>query len=70
MRKKTQAMYNKVLKLIKIELGKREIAINQSLIVIDFEKAMINAFKSNFKIAVVKGCNFHFTQAIMNHINT
>ena len=40
------------------------IHLNPRVIMVDFEKAAINAFRIHFPNAEIKGCWFHFTQAI------
>ena len=51
-------------KLLKIEP-----ALNPSHIMVDFEKASINALEEHF-LAVVSGCFFHFSQYIFRKIQS
>ena len=53
---------------IKSNINKHFVCYENSLlepkeIVIDFEKAAISAFKSEFPTATIKGCFSHFAQA-------
>jgi len=36
---------------------------------LDFESAAINAFRSTFPSATVTGCYFHLTQSVMRKVN-
>jgi len=38
-------------------------------ILLDFESAAINAFRSAFPNATVTGCYFHLTQSVMRKVN-
>ena len=51
-------------KLLELEPG-----LNPSYIMVDFEKAAINAFEEQF-IAVISGCFFHFSQNIFRQIQS
>ena len=54
---KTELIYNRMLgKLLELEP-----ALNPSYLMLDFERAAINAFEEAF-VAVVSGCFFHFSQ--------
>ena len=61
---KRRDTYEEVLRLIKeaaIRIGK---IFNPSKFLLDFEEAMILALQSQFPTSIVKGCFFHFTQAV------
>ena len=63
MTNKREVTYNKLFKnLIEIEPD-----LNPSHIMVDFEKASLNALEENF-IAVVSGCFFHLSQSIYRQI--
>ena len=38
-------------------------------ILLDFESASVNAFRSAFPNATVAGCYFHLTQSVMRKVN-
>jgi hypothetical protein len=48
----------------------KDINLKPRLILCDFELAAINAIKTSFENVEVKGCHFHFSQAIKKHIKT
>ena len=56
---KSQSSYDTVLK----KLLEQEAALNPLSVILDFEKAAINAFEGNF-IAVISCCFFHLSQNI------
>ncbi|CAF1018080.1 unnamed protein product [Brachionus calyciflorus] len=41
---------------------------NPNVVVSDFETAAINAFRNNFQKVLMKGCHFHYTQALWKNI--
>ena len=41
--------------------------LNNKTVVIDYEVQMINALKAHG--VAIKGCNFHFTKCIKDHVN-
>ena len=43
-------------------------SLQPETIMIDFERASINAIEQNFPTAELQGCFFHFGQAIWRHI--
>ncbi|CAF0717105.1 unnamed protein product [Brachionus calyciflorus] len=65
---KYQSSYLRMLSLIKENSEKANFILNPSEIVIDFEVGAINAFKRSFPGIEIKGCHFHFTQAIWKNI--
>ena len=58
---KSQSSYDTVLK----KLLEQEAALNPLSVILDFEKAAINAFEGNF-IAVISCCFFHLSPNICN----
>lgn len=66
MTRKTRKLYKAVLKKLKKIFKKRflELHITIELIVTDYERAMMDAFRSVFKTASVEGCWFHYGQVI------
>ena len=62
---KTELVYRKfLLKLLELKP-----ALNPLCIMIDFEKAALNAFENTF-LSVVSGCFFHFSQNIYRKIQS
>jgi hypothetical protein len=62
---KTEEMYRKMLAILKDACG-----LNQwqpRVIMLDFEKASMNAFHKEFADVRVKGCFFHFAQCFFNN---
>ena len=43
-------------------------SINVKQIMADFEAALVNQLKTTFSMAVIKGCWFHFNQAIIRKL--
>ena len=60
---KTQSTYEKMLEAVKKICPE----MNPEIILTDFEKAAINAFKNAFPDADAGGCRFHLAQSIMRH---
>lgn len=42
--------------------------LNPDTIMIDFEKAAINAISKKFPVTKIRGCFFHFTQSVWRHV--
>lgn len=61
---KQQKTYNKILKILK----QKQPNLKPSHIVVDFERAAINAASNNFNKAQVHGCFFHLGQNIWRHV--
>ncbi|KAG8176080.1 hypothetical protein JTE90_025538 [Oedothorax gibbosus] len=61
---KTEAVYSQLLAALKV-LNPN---LNPETILIDFEKAAMNAFKANFENTSIRGCFFHLSQAIWRKI--
>ena len=59
LQRKTQKQYQQAFRVLR-ELNS---LLEPKEIVIDFEKAAISAFKSEFPTATIKGCFSHFAQA-------
>ena len=60
---KTEAIYDKLFK----KLLEIEPLLNPLTIMVDFEKAAINALEENF-ISVITGCFFHLSQNIFRRV--
>ncbi|KAG0420600.1 hypothetical protein EQH57_0078 [Dictyocoela roeselum] len=65
---KTEETYNYLFSTIKEILSQRNISFNPSIVQIDFEYAAFNAIRAVFPIASVKGCFFHFGQAVWRKV--
>ncbi|KAG0435823.1 hypothetical protein DMUE_4516 [Dictyocoela muelleri] len=61
---KTERLYTKMFETRKIRLLDENVIFNPNVIQIDFEQATFNAIKRVSPNADVKGCYFHFKQAI------
>ena len=62
--KKNEATYMEVFQKVKERAYTYGLQLNQKKIICDYEKAQYNAFKFHFTNAEIKGCWFHFCQAI------
>jgi len=51
------------------EVKKMIILASPERILLNFESAAINAFRSAFPNATVTGCYFHLTQSVMRNVN-
>ena len=61
---KTEVTYNQIFSTLK----ERDPSLQPDMIMIDFERAALNALTQNFPTAVLQGCYFHFGQAIWRPI--
>ncbi len=61
---KTNAIYERLLNHCKNLILSIGVQMKPSSIIIDFEFAMYNAIKTVFPESIVRGCYFHFGQAI------
>ena len=66
LKNKTTQVYKKALKLVKENSG--NFKLQPKLIRVDFELAAINAFSDEFPEALIKGCYFHYVQALWKNI--
>ncbi|CAF4328575.1 unnamed protein product [Rotaria sp. Silwood2] len=65
---KSEECYHELLKSLLTYATKKNIILNPSSILIDFEQGMINAINDIFPQASVKGCHFHFAQNIWKKV--
>ncbi|CAF1045622.1 unnamed protein product, partial [Brachionus calyciflorus] len=65
---KTEDIYNKLLDKLKLAAEKLGFFLNPDLIVSDYEAAVINALKTKIFNASIKGCHFHYTQALWKNV--
>ena len=65
-RSKTEVVYKEIFSTLKENFP----MLNPATIMFDYERAAINAFAQVFPNAEIKGCFFHFGQAIWRHIQT
>lgn len=61
---KTEVTYNKIFSTLK----EHNPLLNPASIMIDYERAALNALTQNFPNAEIQGCFFHFGQSIWRHI--
>lgn len=61
---KQQTTYDRLFK----EMKKFESELKPETLMVDFEKASINAFQDSFPETEISGCNFHFNQALLRKI--
>ena len=67
---RTEQLYTTALMHLKVTVGGMwGIDLAPQILVVDFERAAINAFKSVFPFLKVRGCHFHFCQSILRQIN-
>lgn len=64
MEKKTKSLYDAILKKLKEIYNQRfpGTTFKVETVMTDFEVAMQQAFKENFRGVVTKGCHFHYAQ--------
>ena len=67
---KRRETYEEVLRLVKDHANRVGKVFAPSKFLLDFEEAMILAIKSQFPASMIKGCLFHFTQAIWRNCQT
>ena len=65
MQNKTHAVYARILD----EIKRMSPLANPAKILLDFESAGINAFRSVYLNATIMGCYFHLTQSILRKVN-
>lgn len=61
---KLETTYKRLFELLKMKAHQYNIELSPEIIQIDFEKAVINAVSQIFPNSSIRGCYFHFTQAI------
>ncbi|CAF0766649.1 unnamed protein product [Brachionus calyciflorus] len=64
---KNESTYREVISVLKDLAMKLNLTLNPKSIMADFEKASTNAMQFHFPSIVVKGCWFHFRQAIFRY---
>lgn len=62
--RKTEDFYSQVLNRLVIHASERNLQLNPQYILSDFEIAFMNAARSTFPNAQIKGCLFHWTQSV------
>lgn len=62
---KTGASYTQMLDAVKLLVPKA----NPRKVLVDFERAAMNAFEAAFPAATVTGCYFHLTQSVIRKVN-
>ena len=61
-------MYSTFINSFQDEADNLDLKLNPKLIMVDFEKAAIKAFRRAFPSVRIKGCLFHFTNAIFKKV--
>ena len=67
---KSQETYRRLLERMKTEATRLGFELRPEILFSDFELAALNAFMLCFPALTVRGCQFHFCQAIIRHVNT
>ncbi|CAF0916621.1 unnamed protein product [Brachionus calyciflorus] len=67
---KTEEIYIKMIDFLISASSSLGFILKPDTVVSDFESAAINAFSKKFPEAEIKGCHFHFTQAIWKNIRS
>ena len=67
---KTAETYRRLLERMKTEATRLGFELRPEIIFSDFELAALNSFKQCFPGLIVRGCQFHFCQAIIRHVTT
>ena len=65
---KSEEDYPVLLESLRTYAAKKNIVLNPSTILIDFEQTMVNAINNAFPQALVKGCHFHFAQNVWKKV--
>jgi hypothetical protein len=65
---KTQLTYKTIFEKVKEVILQKYKTIHLKKVMADFESALLNQIKATFSMAVIKGCWFHFNQAIMRKL--
>lgn len=67
---KEASSYELIFKLIKTCAAKQNLCFNPNTFQIDFENAVIKAIHKEFPNSNIKGCYFHYTQAIYRKVKS
>jgi len=70
MKNRSMKDYNCVLMTLKAVAQRNSIILNPRTVMIDFELAAMNSYILNFPNIKVKGCHFHFGQAIFRKFSS
>ena len=65
---RTKATYKRVLQQLKLSAAQHQYELKPTQFMSDFEQGAIGAFTEEFPGVNLKGCHFHFTQAIWRRI--
>ena len=61
---KSGDIYYRFFEIVKFKMSRIDLILNPQTILVDFEAAMLTSVRQHFPATNVKGCFFHFTQAI------
>ena len=65
---KTRNTYYRMFEILKGSMARLNLQWNPAVIMTDFEQAMIACLRLQFPGSAMKGCNFHFAQAIWRQV--
>lgn len=65
---KTALTYTRILRLLKDKAAELGYVLNPGLVHTDFESGFLPSFRTEFPNTQIRGCYFHFTQAIYKNI--
>ena len=67
---KTQSMYSELFRALKDKANTLDIILMPSLFTCDFERGLISSIRLEFPTASIRGCYFHFCQAVYRRVQT
>ena len=63
-------MYSEVFRALKDKANTLDIILSPSLFSCDFERGLISSIRLEFPTASIRGCYFHFCQAVYRRVQT
>ena len=67
---KTRAMYSDVFRYLKDKASNLNVVLSPNLLTCDFESGLIASVRIEFSATQIRGCYFHFCQAVYRHVQT
>ncbi|CAF1545449.1 unnamed protein product [Adineta ricciae] len=67
---KSEELYQKLFEVLNELANENQLELNPEYILTDFEKGAVNAVKSEFPNAQIKGCHFHLGQSVYRHVQS